>query len=307
MATSQNGLSANDRSVIASFTIPGSSRKLALRKGPMSVVLLDFLGFWHQEIEPIDTGQLDDWGYAERLIRGSSTTLSNHSSGSAADLNALKHVLGKLASASLSPTQIAKIRARIALYKGVLRWGGDYTGRKDVMHTEGDKLARLSEMAAQIQTGWLAPGVRSYLTGSAANPQPATPGRPSAPAASSPGVLWIQDRLNGLGFGPLTRDGIPGPRTVQAVKAFQFAAGLAVDGDFGPLTREASDRVPAYPGNGIRPFQQRLKDRGWTIGVDGIAGPQTSMIMRKFQAEKGLTVDGKPGPQTWTALWTRGT
>jgi len=70
--------------------------------------------------------------------------------------------------------------------------------------------------------------------------------------------------------------------------------------------------VPPFPGycslgsigNATRLVQQRLKERGWTIAVDGVFGPQTNRIVKSFQAEKGLTVDGVVGPATWDALWT---
>lgn len=145
-ARSQNGWSANDRSVVASFTIPGSTRKIALRKGDCSVVLLDIAGWVHANICRIDTGQLDDWGYAERTIRGNSTTLSNHASGTAIDLDALRHPLGVRGSWG---QQAAAIRARLKLYEGALRWGEDYTGRPDGMHFEinagPDLVARIAQ------------------------------------------------------------------------------------------------------------------------------------------------------------------
>lgn len=71
--------------------------------------------------------------------------------------------------------------------------------------------------------------------------------------------------------------------------------------------------VPAFPGISKRgskgkkivTMQQRLKDRGWAITVDGIFGPKTETIVRAFQKEKGLAVDGIVGPITWNALWTK--
>lgn len=68
---------------------------------------------------------------------------------------------------------------------------------------------------------------------------------------------------------------------------------------------------PAYPmllkrgtkGTFVRQFQQRLRDRGWNISVDGDFGPKTEAIVRQFQAEKGLGVDGLVGPKTWNAIW----
>lgn len=132
--TSQNGWSANDRSLVASYTVPGTTRKLVLRKGDVSVVLLDFAAWFHKNIERIDVGQQDDWGYAERPIRGSSTTLSNHASGTAMDLNALAHRLG--AYNTYPAVKIALIERKLKEYAGVIRWGHDYSGRKDEMHFE---------------------------------------------------------------------------------------------------------------------------------------------------------------------------
>ena len=54
-------------------------------------------------------------------------------------------------------------------------------------------------------------------------------------------------------------------------------------------------------------WQQRMEDRGWsfpTYGSDGIYGPETRDVVRRFQAEKGLAVDGLIGPETWAAAWT---
>lgn len=58
------------------------------------------------------------------------------------------------------------------------------------------------------------------------------------------------------------------------------------------------------PGHrGLLAWQTRMAARGWTIGRDGLYGPQTAQVARAFQAEKGLTVDGLVGAQTWTAAW----
>jgi hypothetical protein len=78
--TSQNGYAANDRSLIRSATIAGTDVKVAVRKGPAGDLLLYAAARWHREVEPLRApdGVLDAWGYAERTIRGSSTTLSNH-------------------------------------------------------------------------------------------------------------------------------------------------------------------------------------------------------------------------------------
>lgn len=54
----------------------------------------------------------------------------------------------------------------------------------------------------------------------------------------------------------------------------------------------------------ISTWQQQMAARGWSIGADGLYGPQSEDVARSFQAEKGLAADGLVGPQTWAASWT---
>ncbi|MDP8929213.1 MAG: peptidoglycan-binding protein [Actinomycetota bacterium] len=71
---------------------------------------------------------------------------------------------------------------------------------------------------------------------------------------------------------------------------------------------------PPYPGSPlkrgmknnphVRLWQERIRARGWKIDVDGDFGPGTEGVVKKFQGEKGLEVDGIIGPQTWSAAWT---
>lgn len=54
---------------------------------------------------------------------------------------------------------------------------------------------------------------------------------------------------------------------------------------------------------GLLAWQRRMVARGWDLACDGLYGDQTAAVTRAFQAEKGLTVDGKIGVQTWRAAW----
>lgn len=147
--TSANGWSANDRSVIASYALPGG--KLALRKGDVSVVLLWCANRWHETVEPLVWP--GNWGYAERLIRGSSTTLSNHASGTAIDLNAPQHPLGTDPRANFTAAQINAVRRLVAYCEGAVRWGGDYS-RPDGMHLEINAgAAAVRRIADKIRAG----------------------------------------------------------------------------------------------------------------------------------------------------------
>jgi peptidoglycan hydrolase-like protein with peptidoglycan-binding domain len=82
-----------------------------------------------------------------------------------------------------------------------------------------------------------------------------------------------------------------------------------------PPTGTPPPGAPAFPGycslgsrdNITRRVQQRLVDRGWQLGVDGVDGDfgqDTLNVVRSFQSEKGLDADGVVGPLTWNALWT---
>jgi hypothetical protein len=132
--TSNNGWPAsNDRNEIdiKSYQVPGTKVKLACAEGA-APLLINFAAEFHKLIEPIDEGALDDWGYCFRMVRGTTDKLSNHSSGTAIDLNAPKHALGKVG--TFPPEKVPMIRALSAKYG--LKWGGDYVNRKDEMHWE---------------------------------------------------------------------------------------------------------------------------------------------------------------------------
>lgn len=74
---------------------------------------------------------------------------------------------------------------------------------------------------------------------------------------------------------------------------------------FGPASGGSHSISGLYSYKGaLAPWQRQMRARGWTIGVDGIYGPQTADVARDFQREKHLDVDGLIGPATWKAAWT---
>lgn len=134
METSYNGYPASkdpDAIKIKSYSVKGTNRKLRCAEsvGPL---LAAFAAEFHELIEPIDEGTFDDWAYAYRMVRGNPTKLSCHSSGTAIDLNATKHPLGKVG--TFPAEKVPMIRALSKKYG--LKWGGDYKGRADEMHWE---------------------------------------------------------------------------------------------------------------------------------------------------------------------------
>lgn len=128
------------------------------------------------------------------------------------------------------------------------------------------------------------PGDALRRWGNAGFPAPATP-QPDVPAPA------------------------PKPATTEA-PAFPLAAGChshGRDAYFGPRYPLKNARsVSGYYTHreDLRAWQQRMADRKWRITPDGYYGDETERVVRAFQREKGLSVDGVIGAATWAAAWT---
>ena len=131
MLTSANGWPASqDQAAIGikSYPVLGTNLKIRCAE-KVAPLLVHFAADFNKLIEPIDGGTFDDWSYAFRKVRGSETVVSNHSSGTALDLNSLAHPLGKVN--TFNAAKVPMLRALCVKYG--LKWGGDYSGRKDEM------------------------------------------------------------------------------------------------------------------------------------------------------------------------------
>lgn len=150
MPTSQNGWPAleADSPFLVTWTIPTKKGdvRIRLRTGSAGFLICHYLLWYADVIEPLIGKVLDDWGWAWRAIRGQTTGLSNHASGTAADANATKHPLG---TRTLTKAQKAKMWLRLKIYRGCLRSGAFYSGRVDEMHVEIDKPLRRCERVAR--------------------------------------------------------------------------------------------------------------------------------------------------------------
>ena len=154
MATSQNGWP-----YVASYGDP-TLTELPWVSGDVlrgdTWTVLDYLcRRFNREVQPIR--KASSWGFAPRNIIGS-TIISNHASGTAIDLNADDHPLGAVG--TFNAGQVSAIHAilRDCVVDGVpvIRWGGDYSGRKDEMHFElnlqsnGNSPAKLAKLADRV-------------------------------------------------------------------------------------------------------------------------------------------------------------
>ena len=147
MTVSQNGWSAFKVGTDANLT-PLKWITGRVRKGNVHTLFDLFCQRFHKEVEPIT--QAHSWGFANRAIRGATVT-SNHASGTAIDLNAPKHQLGR--SGTFTPAQVKALRKILKDFDGVIRWGGDYRGRKDEMHIEiNASPARVAAVVKKLTT-----------------------------------------------------------------------------------------------------------------------------------------------------------
>jgi peptidoglycan hydrolase-like protein with peptidoglycan-binding domain len=119
---------------------------------------------------------------------------------------------------------------------------------------------------------------------------------------TGPDVVRLQRALG------ITADGIFGRQTLGAVKAYQRANALLVDGEVGPHTRTA---LAAEHRGQTGDVVLRVHDLGPAVAAlqralhipaDGQFGPQTLRAVKRFQRSHDLLVDGEVGVHTRAAL-----
>jgi peptidoglycan hydrolase-like protein with peptidoglycan-binding domain len=130
-------------------------------------------------------------------------------------------------------------------------------------------------------------------------------------------VKQLQQFLRAAGHDVGTIDGVFGGKTLAGMRQFQEHQGLQPDGVVGPNTRGVIKRIaealpsagalvrsnrvlrPGDRGGDVKQIQELLQLAGFSVGgADGVLGPKTQAAIERFQAQAGLTVDGKIGPNT---------
>ncbi|QMU56825.1 MAG: peptidoglycan-binding protein [Boseongicola sp.] len=112
-------------------------------------------------------------------------------------------------------------------------------------------------------------------------------------------VKRLQERLG------ITADGDFGPGTERALREYQSANGLAVDGIAGPDTFSAMGlHELVLLRKGSRGAAVKRLQEGLGTETDGIFGAGTEKVVREFQASRGLDSDGIAGPETLAMLDT---
>lgn len=223
MALSQNGWVAKNYQLMNTVVVPTANVRVTVRKGDVTTVLLWLLEQYHKRVEPLR--QKDTGGYNPRSIVGNHT-LSNHASGTAVDTNWNDHVLGK--SGTFTNKQEQEIDEILNYLEGVVRWGGNYSGRKDEMHFEivGSPTA-VARVARKIKSG-----VPAKVASKPKNDNTLEKGD------EGPRVKKLQEGLNKVfpAYSKLKVDSDFGPATEKVVKEFQRRSKLDDDGIVGSKT-----------------------------------------------------------------------
>ena len=136
-------------------------------------------------------------------------------------------------------------------------------------------------------------------------------------------VVDLQTRLLSLGMDLGNRgiDGVFGPKTELAVRAFQQGMGILADGCVGEITwnevveagyrpggRLIYLRQPPFRGADVTELQRMLNDLGFDPGaVNGLFDERTARATREFQRNAGLRVDGAVDEEVFKVLKTYAT
>lgn len=93
-------------------------------------------------------------------------------------------------------------------------------------------------------------------------------------------------------------------KALQAALNASYGSGLEEDGSAGPLTQACINKhylyykTPTIRNAHVSWLQDAFKAQGYTITVDGSFGPATEKVVKQFQRDHGLVVDGYAGVKT---------
>lgn len=115
----------------------------------------------------------------------------------------------------------------------------------------------------------------------------------------------IQTYLNKIGINCGAVDGICGPKTIAAIKKFQTAYGLDVDGIVGPITTKAMQRKDKVDWDDIKYFDKsefKCQCDGYCKGSGHYPAPMDAKlinILDKLRAYIGKPIEVTSGLRCW--------
>lgn len=247
-------------------------------KGDVEFLFIDLVKQFDKYVEDVDLGE-DDWGYANKLVYDSDK-ISCHASGTAIDLNATRHPIGRRG--TFSAPQLKNLEKILKRYSGVIVWGGVWD-RADDMHFE------ISGSPEKVKNA-----VAKLKKTIAAETAPVRPKNYEM-------NVRIQRNLRKLElyFGAI--DGVDGKVQRAAVKKYQAAQRapfkLVADGVWGPTTEKHYQWVIKLQ-NAMNKFGKVSSSRLYVDGDYGIVTVRkvkTLQTLNRGRRYRGR-VDSVPGP-----------
>lgn len=259
-----------------------------VRKGDAYTVLNELCRRFNNEVEKINPAH--SWGWAYRPVRGA-TVVSEHAAGTAIDLNAPKHPLGR--QGTFTRSQVTKINQILRDLDGAVRWGGNYSGRKDEMHFElQGGVKKLAAVAKKI---------KGSSTGTAGTSKPSV-SKPKPVGKNLRTDAWLKSRLPKITTG--TSKNSVGHLVGLYQRQQRSPYKLVQDQHWGPVT-DAHFRW-------VGQLQKELNRwKGKKLAIDGSFGNGTFNRVVDWQkrnmggAYKGTKADGVVGPLTIKPLGIR--
>jgi len=109
------------------------------------------------------------------------------------------------------------------------------------------------------------------------------------------------NKSNAVGYRTIAVDG----KYIRGYGLPDFASKSTEDTKMDTCNVELNVLAKGCKGDSVKALQILLKGYGYSIGssgVDGSFGPSTLSAVKKYQKDKGLSVDGSVGPATWKSL-----
>jgi hypothetical protein len=242
-AYSENGWRMCNRDECDDTAPPGlPGLRLPVRKGDASTILKAWAAWFSVNVENLNNPgrKFTDEGC---WTPTNSVGNSNHLSGTAMDLNWSEHAF-RVSYGGFTSTEIAQCRKGLGLFENTIWWGQDWRTPKDAMHFQlnlAESNSKNATFATKLRNGFL--GI--YGSGAVPAPPPVTIPVGSTEllqyGSTGPAVLVLQQGMNKVfpryRAMPLVVDGDFGPMTRDAVIEFQRRSGLNPDGKVGPITR----------------------------------------------------------------------
>lgn len=189
-----------------------------------------------------------------------------------------------------------------------------YYGRLTV-----DAVQRFQADRGMTPDGMMGMQTQNILKQNAPSPSPSTNSNILQRGSTGEAVTELQNQLRQLGFFQANATGFYGPLTETAVRRFQSARNLTVDGIVDSSTQAAierslsANRTTVYnntpvlqrgdTGEAVTALQNQLRQAGFfQANPTGFYGRMTEAAVRRFQSARNLSVDGVAGPNTQAAL-----